>query len=532
MQLEILIAGTLSERLPDPSWVKELTLSGEINGSDVTLLRSLCGCEGSKACVHMPILEVLDLSDVRIVPGGFAEDARAVTGVDEIGNYMFSQSRTLKAVLLPRRLVRIGSRAFFGCRELLEVRAGDCLSEIGEMAFMNCASLESLVLGTSPLRVGRFAFGNCRRLALITVMAAVPPVADSTSFSLGCRVLVPDDSLGAYKADAYWGKFELVTEKTLATEPEIESVQEQIPKPKVEEPRVREELEEQDDDTIPATEPLRNQELASMVAAIKETALKKETMPDAWVETMVVQDRFSSTNGESAALLVSGTISNLKDVPVRVEARLFREDGRPLADTNQEYCLADGQVGMETTLYPKFDRSQFSRIVFSLPYTEFHLGGKQETLEWQIIFFADGKQIGEIKRCSYTWTGISCARITAFRLESGSGASGAYVDGVISFKLNNCAGKAGNCVLFLFYEDGKPVKDRNGSFCSVDGQVCSSTAFSSKYASALFSDFRLRLPLSEFHLDGVKAKLKLLVQVFVENRALATSVPIIINWNH
>ena len=522
MRLEHLIAGTLSDRLPDASGVKELAISGEINGSDVTLLRSLCGCEGSKPCGHAPVLQVLDLSGARIVSGGFAEDARAVTGADEVGNYMFSQSRTLTAIVLPDGLIRIGSRAFFGCRELQEVRAGDSLSEIGEMAFMNCSSLASLTLGAHPMRIGRFAFGSCRQLTRITVTAPIPPMADPMAFCPGCRAQVPDDALDAYKADAVWGKFELVTEKTLAGEPESEPE----PESEVEEP------EKQVEEPVPETDTQRNLELAKVIAAVEEAAQKMETKPDAWVETMVVQDRFSSTNGECAALLVSGTFCNLKDVPVRVEARLFHEDGSPLADTNQEYALPDGQVGVETTIYPKFDRSQFSRIVLRLPYTEFHLGGRPETLEWQVAFFAGGKQVGEIKHSSYQWAGISCARITSFRLESGNGPSGSYLDGVVSFKLNNSAGKSGNCVLFLFYEDGKPVKDRNGSFCSIDGQVCSSAMFSTKYASALFSDFRLRLPLSEFHLDGVKAKLKLIVQVFVDNRALATSVPIIINWNH
>ena len=144
MRLENLTAGTLAQRCPDTSQVKDLVLSGEINGADVTFLRSICGCEGSKDCLHPPVLESLDLSGVRIVPGGFAEDARAVTESDEIGGYMFSKAQTLKTIVLPKGLRRVDGKAFFGARQLVEVRAADQLAEIGDMAFMNCVSLESL----------------------------------------------------------------------------------------------------------------------------------------------------------------------------------------------------------------------------------------------------------------------------------------------------------------------------------------------------------------------------------------------------
>lgn len=481
MRLEQLTAGTLAQQLPDTSNVKELILSGEINGEDVSLLRSMCGCEGSKACPHPPVLERLDLSGVRIVAGGFAEDVRAVTERDEIGSYMFSKAQSLKVILLPRGLRKIGGKAFFGARQLEEVISGDLLSEIGEMAFMNCVSLESLSLGSAPLRIDRFAFGSCRRLNRISLRAEIPPEVDPTAFPSG---VVLSCSEGAHASEN-------------------------------KEPEVSEE------------ESRRKTELTAIVSGLEQHTREKENQPDVWVETMTVQDRYSIQNGGSAALVLSCVTKRLKDVPVRVEARLFRSDGSPLKDTNKEFCLSGDQVGVETVLNPKFDKSQFSRIVLPLPYTEFHLGGVPEMLEWRVSFFADGQPVGKESRCPYSWSGPSCVRVTSFRLQGGAG----YLDGIISFKANNCAGKNGKCVLFLFHENGNPVKDKNGAFCTTDGQVCSSAAFSPKYASAQFSDFRMRLPLSEFHLDGVKTRLKLLVQVFVENVPLAMTDPIVIKWN-
>ncbi len=518
MRLENLTAGTLAQRCPDTSQVKDLVLSGEINGADVTFLRSICGCEGSKDCLHPPVLESLDLSGVRIVPGGFAEDARAVTESDEIGGYMFSKAQTLKTIVLPKGLRRVDGKAFFGARQLVEVRAADQLAEIGDMAFMNCVSLESLSLGASPLRIGRFAFGGCRRLNRIFLSAETPPELDSTSFSgvsaSGCQVLVAVSALDAYRDDSAWRAFDLVTkDKVDASRHVAEKSRAPMASPSVE------------------AERRRKQELATLVSALEQHSKKKERQPDVWVETLSVQDRYSIQNGGSVALLLSCVTKFLEGIPVRVEARLYHSDGSPLKDMNNDYGLSGGQVGVWTELTPKFTQSRFSQIVLALPYTEFHLGGNPEMLEWRISFFAQGKQVGEEKRHPYPWTGPSCIRISSFRLESGLGSAGAYLDGVVSFKANNCAGKNGRCVLFLFHENGKPVQDRNGSYCTIDGQVCSSATFSPKYASSQFSDFRMRLPLSEFHLDGVKTRLKLLVQIFVEDVPLATTDPIVIKWN-
>lgn len=515
MRLERLTAGTLAQQLPDTSNVKELALSGEINGADVTLLRSMCGCEGCKACPHPPVLERLDLSGVRIVPGGFAEDARAVTERDEIGGYMFSKAQTLKTIVLPKGLRRVDGKAFFGARQLVEVRAADQLAEIGDMAFMNCVSMESLSLGASSLRIGRFAFGGCRRLKRISLRAETPPEVDPTAFSglsaPDCQVLVSVGSLPVYREDSEWRAFDLVTkDKVVSAEPVVKKPV--APK-------------------APETDYVRKEVLASLVSSLEQHSKKKERQPDVWVETLSVQDRYSIQNGGSVALLLSCVTRFLEGIPVRVEARLYHSDGSPLKDMNNDYGLSGGQVGVWTELTPKFTQSRFSQIVLALPYTEFHLGGNPEMLEWRISFFAQGKQVGEEKRHPYPWTGPSCIRISSFRLESGLGSAGSYLDGIVSFKANNCAEKNGRCVLFLFHENGKPVQDRNGSYCTIDGQVCSSATFSPKYASSQFSDFRMRLPLSEFHLDGVKTRLKLLVQIFVEDVPLATTDPIVIKWN-
>ncbi|MBQ6763316.1 MAG: leucine-rich repeat domain-containing protein [Bacteroidales bacterium] len=529
MRLERLTAGTLAQQLPDTSNVKELALSGEINGADVTLLRSMCGCEGSKDCLHAPVLERLDLSGVRIVPGGFAEDARAVTERDEIGGYMFSKAQTLKAIVLPKGLRRVDGKAFFGARQLEEVRAADQLAEIGEMAFMNCVSLESVSLGASPLQIGRFAFGSCRRLKRISLRAETPPEVDPTAFSglsaPDCQVLVTVGSLPAYREDSAWQAFNLVTkDKPVSAKPAAE-------KPVAEKPVAPAEPEVPVTPKTPEIADIRKKELAALVSSVEQHSIKKETRPDAWVETISVQDRYSIQNGGSVALLFSCVTKFLEGIPVRVEARLYHSDGSPLKDMNNDCCLSGGQVGVWTELNPKFVQSRFSQIVLTLPYTEFHLGGHPEKLEWRISFFAKGKQVGEEKSYPYSWTGPSCIRISSFHLESGLGSAGAYLDGLVSFKANNCAGKNGRCVLFLFHENGKPVQDRNGSYCTIDGQVCSSAVFSPKYASSQFSDFRMRLPLSEFHLDGVKTRLKLLVQIFVEDVPLATTDPVIIKWN-
>jgi len=68
---------------------------------------------------------------------------------------------------------------------------------------------------------------------------------------------------------------------------------------------------------------------------------------------------------------------------------------------------------------------------------------------------------------------------------------------------------------YFYYDTGEPVKDLDGNFNTVDGQVAVSSPFTPGFDSTLYSDLQLFIPYEQFHLDAGSYKLQFQVQVYV-----------------
>ena len=201
-------AGRLEECLreagKDPKAVKNLKLTGEVDGTDFYFMQD-----------SMESLEALDLEEVKIVApqgGGrdwlgmpYAEDkipgnalvskyslrhlelprqlreigqnafasCTSLTGslvipegVTVIGDGAFHSCTSLNGRLsLPSTLERIEGGAFFGCSFVSELKLPDQLQYIGSSAFSGCAYLYgALVLPEGLTHIGAYAFQNIGRL--------------------------------------------------------------------------------------------------------------------------------------------------------------------------------------------------------------------------------------------------------------------------------------------------------------------------------------------------------------------------------
>ena len=106
--IDVVTAGTLSTLISDGEkyTIDELTLTGELNGSDLRLVREMVGCD-YLGCQTSGKVTKLDLSGVRIVAGGEKYlDTRSICSSqnsctngwafiyssenDVLGNYLFA----------------------------------------------------------------------------------------------------------------------------------------------------------------------------------------------------------------------------------------------------------------------------------------------------------------------------------------------------------------------------------------------------------------------------------------------------------
>ena len=129
-------AGTLPGRIGRIGSKYEITnlkIIGEINGTDLKMIREMAG-----SYYNYGKLSVLDLSEAKIVEGG------------DCYYYIYCTSNDV-----------IGDRAFEGCSGLTSLNLPAGITSIGDWTFQGCSGLTSLTLPASITSIGGHAFCVC-----------------------------------------------------------------------------------------------------------------------------------------------------------------------------------------------------------------------------------------------------------------------------------------------------------------------------------------------------------------------------------
>ena len=232
MTLPVATAGTLPNLIPDNIKynIKELTLTGELNGTDIRFIRQMSGIdfEFCRSCAEEPyddistagILNKLDISNAKIVKGGGAYYCRTrITSHGEgfstedntIGDYMFYRCN-LKSIKIPNSVTAIGSRAFYWCNGLTSVYINDLeawcniqfvdnplsiahhlylngteirdlvipdeVTTIGNNTFSGASSLRSVKIHDKVTSIGNYAFRDCSGLTSVTIPNSVTSIGN------------------------------------------------------------------------------------------------------------------------------------------------------------------------------------------------------------------------------------------------------------------------------------------------------------------------------------------------------------------
>ena len=192
--VNVTTAGTLSTLLTptELSTVTNLTVTGNIDARDVLTMRD-----------NMPLLAVLDIGAVNIMAyKGSATSPNGSTTYpsNEMPQYSFYNGNTttykgkitLKTITLPTNITSIGNYAFFGCSGFSDsLTLPNSLTTIGINAFAWCSFKLIYCLNTTPPTINSYAFYGVN-LAII---------------------LVPENSILAYKAASGWSGFNIAAEK-------------------------------------------------------------------------------------------------------------------------------------------------------------------------------------------------------------------------------------------------------------------------------------------------------------------------------
>ena len=128
----------------------------------------------------------------------------------------FSESSTLKSVVITNAESNIYDYEFYNCTALESAVVGDGVEKIGRWAFSGCLNLKDFVFGSNLEEIGEEAFSDCSGLVQITGRAVLPPVCGDQALDdinkWTCKLYVPAVNLDAYQEADQWKEFIFVEE--------------------------------------------------------------------------------------------------------------------------------------------------------------------------------------------------------------------------------------------------------------------------------------------------------------------------------
>lgn len=152
--------------------ITSLTIEGPINSTDLKFIRELAGAD-SLGNATQGGLEKIDLSKSTLVQGGsphfIYEGVQPCTiGEDNtIPSYAFGYC-TIKEVILPDNIRKLGSQAFYKCDSLRSINIPASLESISTSVFYGCEQLSSTIIIPEKVTIiSNYAFGNCRLIPQI-----------------------------------------------------------------------------------------------------------------------------------------------------------------------------------------------------------------------------------------------------------------------------------------------------------------------------------------------------------------------------
>lgn len=226
IKINVETAGTIPNIIPlERRWkITQLTIEGNLNGTDIDYLRSMGGgySTGSYSWDHdrktPGPLETLDLSRANIVSGGssykrteYFDGSKKRASIEEYfkykGDYEEFQGEMCGYIYGSKNKTSnnvISNEMFLGCWRLVNLILPSNTTKIEDIAFLDCWHLTNIYIGNKVNSIGSHIFYNCDRIKEIHIRCIKPPTLNENTFSSynfkkeNCKLFVPKGSMSSY----------------------------------------------------------------------------------------------------------------------------------------------------------------------------------------------------------------------------------------------------------------------------------------------------------------------------------------------
>ena len=110
-----------------------------------------------------------------------------ITGNGDMPNWIsydfvpwYSINGLIKKIVISQGVTSIGDYAFSNCKSLTSIEIHDSVTSIGDSAFEDCESLTSIEIPDSVTSIGKYAFYNCTSLISIEIPDSVTSIGGAT----------------------------------------------------------------------------------------------------------------------------------------------------------------------------------------------------------------------------------------------------------------------------------------------------------------------------------------------------------------
>ncbi|MBR3058722.1 MAG: leucine-rich repeat protein [Clostridiales bacterium] len=117
--------------------------------------------------------------------------AKLPANITEVGDSVFESCKSLKKIILPNGLVKLGKACFKDCTILVSVNIPGTIDTLYDAVFQNCASLRSITIPDACVEIPDKAFAGCTSLKTVNMGGDIKKIGDEAFKD--CNSLGHDD---------------------------------------------------------------------------------------------------------------------------------------------------------------------------------------------------------------------------------------------------------------------------------------------------------------------------------------------------